>query len=675
LPAAQMSPPAERPTKRAFDILLALATLASLPAFARELYTLARAHSYAAIIGYAVFFLALGAVAIIRIYPRRGPSFPETKVFRPFLTPDDDDTVFVPRATEEEALWSLLTRNAVSPTDRILFLIGESGVGKSSLVSLALRDRASDRANHLPAMSIDHDLRSELADRRARPNSVPAHDILVVDQFEQFVAAAATDLTPAHKLETLAQLILELFGESPEYRLIIIVRPEWIWQLRHLGDLAPTASNTLAVGGFERDSVGEIEKIMSKFIKVGVEVSVVAEVLEDLTNDNRISPVQLEIVGAMIEVEAKDARVPRDKEWYRGTLISASHAMAKYRDIAIKSAKDRRVAAKIMLALSTRTRFRVRRSDDELRARLFENDAVIKECLENLKGTKVVRVDDGGKAELAHDFLASLVQGMSSDATTPRERDNVLFHFEPNRSGKLSRALTPERRRRKLIGPFGAFEATCLVIGLIMVCGRSLAYQAWPHIGPVRYLPESWGSLPQLDVAYLPIGLVHYAWLYYLSSIYARVFGHLQEWFLQRVLSVGILISGLLGIFVGTLSPTTWIIDLGVVGLILGLKLLALGCSSRISPGSRKEVRGIGWRTSLNLIIIGLAGVAADHFWRSHMSQGYWPTLFAAQSAAAAGALLYGVLLLMPVHASQAATSEMLGLLGRRDEVVIIDVV
>lgn len=659
----------------AVEVVLAMATLLAVPPFVSYTYDNLAAHRYSIISGLAIFLTVLIYIAGRRLIRRRRKRIVKLKYFFPFATFKKRPKTFIPRTKEEDELQVFLerVRNEVklSGGKPVAYIVGESGVGKSSLIASIKKKGNWPLNKPLTTGTLLTSINDE-ADR-----THPAGEmIFIVDQLERFIGKAGA---PALKksLTKLRASLTTLFANVPDSLVLFVIRPEWHWYLGRLGKkFAPSRQNTFVLEGFDLQEGREMKDIKGRFKKIGVKRGVEKAVRKELSVAGRISPVQLGIVGATIEAEVKSQRrksgEQRDRQWYEQTIGSTTKAMAKYRDRLVGESPNKRVTAKILLALSTRTRFRVTQSLSVLQYRLFENESTINECIKYLVKKRVVRKEDvnGEKElELSHDFIAALVQGMSSDAVTPRERDNVLFNFEPNRV--LSKILNEERSRRLWVGIFGPFELACLVIGLSIALTRAFAFRWFPHIWMApQYLPVKAAIFPEIDLAYLPIGVVNIAWLYYLITIYARLFGRLDEGRWGKFFSWAFMAVGIGCMFVAALCPITWVLGVGFIGLVFGIKLVSLGLNPRVSAASsRKEIRGIGGRTVLNLSAISLAGLAAMLAWTGSLTAPNGIADFATQSAAIASAFLLGVILLMPVHASPAATSELLGLLARSDEI------
>jgi hypothetical protein len=538
----------------------------------------------------------------------------------------------------------------------------------------------------------------------------------VVDQFERFIAASGGAAALERNMDTLVEAIRSVVQTS-DTNLLFVVRPEWFYYLLWLQPYGPSDDNIHYLKGVPIGTGSpEAAEITTRFVEVSERYGheLAQEVVSDLDEGQVISPVKLQVVGSMVEFRASIERSGSqlDAAWYRRRFTNAGDALAQYLEYLVDASPDRRVATKILVALSTRTRFRVTCQRGDLRARLFEEPEAVDACLTYLQGDgpeydergdrpkySVVK-DRGERIELAHDFLASMIQGVCPDAVTPRERDNVMFHFDPSRSGSISGlflrhstatggALPVEGPVSSRLGPFSKFEIATLALALAVILLRTLGVggQPWlPWLTNER--PYVVGGLQPtgVDLAYFFTGVAEFAWLYYLCLIHARTFSRLiGESTRQRFLSRSVPLVALALICVAAILPEAWVACLGAAGVWYGAKLWVLSRSSQVSANSRREIRGIAVRTMANMGAIVALGVGAAFYWSNrlqhgalllggrHLQHGTWYHVFVGQCGVLASMFLYGVILLAPVHASPGQTSEFLGLLARTDEMPAVE--
>lgn len=627
--------------------------------------------------GVYIFLLFLIITACFKaLYPR--PTIPPitSNNFRPFAPPTADDRYFFPRERDAEQLISAVTE----VDERITYVFGYSGVGKSTLVHRNLTAALEDRGWKVHSESRYEALEEALAEFRATLQRTEKPTLLVLDQLEQYIGAQ-TAAGVNSRLRQLSMTIAELCNTSGQLRVMLVVRPEWSYELRHMGALRPSETNVVDVAGPSEDRTPEAFHSMKATLADATSWELAEHVINDLTQAGELSPVLYQLVGAVVEHEFGDT-TNADTRWYDETIGGIVGAVKIYRDRLVASAPDPRVATKVLLALSTRTRFRVSVDRASLSELLYERAAIVKEVIDHLKvidpdhEQPVVVETSGNKLSLAHDYLAAIFQGMSSGEISSRERDNVLFHFEPRRRGPSNRSPVKPGQPQRWLGDLGAVEVGVLVVCFGVILARLLYLfdvPWWPELSRVEVSPSRLDFIRRVDVSYLPIALAQGGWAIYIAMIHARVFRRLNEPPAQRLLSRVVLFSVVVAALLAAGFTEGWVVTIGGVGCLLGVKLWLLGRWRLVSEVAGREVSGIGIRTAGNLFLIGGLGAIGAAFWYHLLADPSRQYVFDIWTAGVGGLLLYGVLMLGPVQASRRNAAEMLGLLARTDEPLLLE--
>ena len=609
---------------------------------------------------YAIFigFIAYAVVRYMLPVQAKGPIVAEH--FQPFAPFDADDKYFLPRRRDVDTILA-----AIHDASRVLLIVGHSGTGKSILLRREVEPILSPHYDFLRISNYES-LKTDLSNAERSIRSSHRPTILVLDQFEQALGLASTKNLAAD-LDIISRQITELIQDSRSTKLIIVIRPEWYYDLRLFLTVPTSELTELYLSGPRPAADSDTFDTMETRLTGVVPAVVARRVVADLTTDNELSPVAYQIIGAVLEDRHPTALEP-GVPWYENEIGGINGAIAYYCKRLVEGSVDPRVATKILLALSTQSHFRVSVYKDKLKY-LHEEKATVQKCLAYLIEQRVISEPNTYSVSLAHDYLAAVFHGITSDHISPRERDNVLFNFDPGRQSSPSLKEHVKKNTKPTLGDLGVPELACLVLTTALICIRLFAPGRipWLNISRVHPVYNRFQVLPHLDAGYLFIALVQFCWAIYVVLVSGRLLSRLNEGVRGRALSSAVLGAVVVGALGGAVFPEGWVVSIALVGCTLGLKLWIYGKFGGISDVSAGEVAGIGRRTFFNLLIISAIGLYASGYWYQHLHARSWQHVFDAQTAAGALILCYGVVFLAPVHASRRASAEMLGLIDRMD--------
>jgi cadmium resistance protein CadD (predicted permease) len=583
-----------------------------------------------------------------------------TQYFKPFAEPDPDWTW--PRDAEVSALQTSLL------LQRVTLVVGASGMGKTVLLGTllpgALGRTIGDDYFRISTYEPTHHRLQQAAQRDDA--------IVVLDQFEQYLAYLET-LSPnecAAEKAWLKSAYLEARTRAG-VRFIIAVRQEWYFSLKFLADLLPSFEETVTVTP-PADIPGDPirEKMIEQFVEgLGLaKTTAGSEILEMISRDRdgRLLPLEVQIVGAQLERSAKRHNV--GPKYLERVLHGVSGAINEYFDDIIEGAPDRRVALKVLCALSARTRFRRQEAFHNILEAVYEVPEDVERALGYLREQSlIVQVDRAGtRFELTHDYLAELFNQKSATDLDPAERDNVQYHItEPDDDGATQGSLVLSLSERQGGTGRWTMPRVVLIVLAALMTIRLLDFGLpWyvANSGPIERTVAP-GHL--LDQTYLVVYAPQLAWAVYLALFYERIFANLRESRLEKLMSQMTVLVVLPCAIVAMFIPHAWILSIGCCGFVIGLKMMSVGRARQVNAAARKRMFNMGIITTSNMVLALLVGGTSFGFSialvHTPADTNTWTLLMVPWS------VLFTVacLTLAPSHVQRSAAALTLGFLAR----------
>jgi hypothetical protein len=587
----------------------------------------------------------------------RAAQVPTTTVFRPFASMRPDQTW--PRSELESLVTEIL-----NPNDRIPLVVGASGVGKSTLLNVMVREKIEfeDPKISYTVLSARYStlveqLRVAMADCNSqRPK------VIVVDQFEQWLALIGQkswkDRRRAHKE---LRKILEAAQKRSDFTIVISVRRDWYFEMSFLGDLVPApngVSQIQAPVDAENDPMWA--GIRRSFVDVLDDEGLADTILERLSPTGRLSPLQAQIVGAVLERKVESG-VAMDIDYFDDELGGLAGATDAYFKEVLEGSARPELCLKILYALSVKTRYRTRAKLSMLVDSLYENTDAVKAELEYLVDQRLVDKPSSGTYALAHDFLGEFFSAKSGLELEPTVRDNIQIYAaaQGQHSSVVNSRNRSEVHQRR---PFGMIVAVCLL--LLMTVRFFYFGLDWILVGPDVATPLV-GEL--FDASFLLIFVPYAAWICYCGLFYDRLLVHLRESRFQRFFSIFIVLNLIVSVLLGILIPVAWLLGVATGGIFFAGKMLWLSRHPDLNRSAQKRLRHYGVPTLINLLIVGGLGIVGIVFSVMYVDSGT-PTdvnWWIAANLVASIMVTYSCLALAPRHVSRESVAQMLGLIGR----------
>jgi hypothetical protein len=113
------------------------------------------------------------------------------------------------------------------------------------------------------------------------------------------------------------------------------------------------------------------------------------------------------------------------------------------------------------------------------------------------------------------------------------------------------------------------------------------------------------------DVTYLLILAPYAVWIFYVALFYDRLFAHLKEGGVERMLSIFVVLNLIVSVLLGIFVPFAWLIGVATGGIVFSAKMLRLSRNGQISRSARERLASYVVPTILNLILVAIIGIAA----------------------------------------------------------------
>lgn len=645
--------------------------LALVPTFG-ALASSIKDHNWIGTAIYGLFLGALGFLAYIQLRRHRPLKQINTVVFQPFLKLPELDVW--PRPSDLDSINSALRHHS----HLLPLVVGASGSGKTVLLHRLLEDQL--RVKKIPHEYIDEyaDFREHLTIilndyKAARPNnhepnlaeSYATEPVVILDQFEQYLAYLR-QLTPDGRERERAWFknVITTCRSEDRCRFLISIRNEWYYDLEWLGDMIPAPVNCISIAGPRANAEDDITRttIAARLKKVLGDDTVKDSVLTALGrgSSGRLLLLETQIVGAVLERDISLGRTI-GPSYIATTLGGIEGAIDKYFEGILEGAMDRRVALKVLCALSVRTDFRRQEKIADLLDGLFEDSEDVREALKYLAKQRIVIERPTARYELVHDYIARYFHQKSGSELDPTDRDNVLYHFEGDTAeiNKFIALTTEADKSRRGLFAFAVIGPLIFIMTLRLIFG--LPWSEPPNLLSEEFLWD--GRF--FDVVYLPIYVAHLAWAIYVALLYQRLLSRFSETPLNRLFSQITVLNMAACVVAAMFVPYIWLASIGWGGIVVGLKLLSVSRVKQINSAARTRFRLFGGVTIFNLVFLATLGVilalVSSRYVTNHKSINSWIYVSCLFSLI----VTYACSVLAAVHVQRRGVSQLLGLLAR----------
>jgi len=551
----------------------------------------------------------------------------ETKVFAPIGLGKEKDPL--PRSKEIEEILLKIKNN-----QNILIIYGASGSGKSTIVNdlllpvlieegweaknvirgfeniISFKDKIRGSLyNSGISKYLDHDFLNTLKFKKQSKEDIEAKIVLVFDQFEQFFENAS------EKDICWFRNIIDAFESIKKFTIIIIVREEYFSKLAFIKDKYDIFNLSIYIPGINLADKGD-EDTIKAIHKLGIVVKneeLTKEICNELESKKEVLPLEIQIVGYMLEVIKHELSTKRDlvlnKDTFKKYYQSKEGLIREYFVMFIDAMRYKDTAKSVLYALSTEKRIKRRYTIEELSYITHREEYQINEVLESLFDLGIITIEDGRYA-FAHDYFAEKYHELSGTLIEPIDRDNISYFSDIIKSRK--KRFLKERESRDILKKRNSIiNIVFLLIYSILVFRLlcPLFRIGWDQIESIfnidAFTKLTTYKIP-FDYYYLPAFIASSVCACYVWNIFRNFILLVPT---KRFLSIVFFIINCLMILLGTIEPHYWIVFAGIAGFLIAVRILmaTAGSQNKWLPRQYNFIRSIGYRTLINMIIfIGL---------------------------------------------------------------------
>jgi hypothetical protein len=445
-----------------------------------------------------------------------------------------------------------------------MFLTGRSGAGKSTLFRTEIKP-AFERdgwnvvviSNYVdPVVGVASALasfapveRRQVRDLTFDRDCIASESRFLLIVFDQLEQLAAHPVQVQYWVRDFIGHILQ----NSSVRVAVIVRQEFLYEIRHLGSIVPSPHRLYEITGL--DSRASTEDIRAALAALGTvaELEVVAALLSELTIDpardsvappsGQILPVDLQLTGEVLEREwRKDNRTRVDRLHFvrlGGTRLSI---MRQYFDTYIKASPYPFVTSTVLFALAVSPPPKAL-SIDHLAHATYSGAKSVGKVVTFLVEHRLVQSIDDNHFQLAHDALATLYREIASASLSVGVREAVSYGVDHAEVGVVRSSASARGHIR------AATVVFVVMIGTIFV----------------RFVLALFARGSSSPVSYLIVAPSHLAWAFFMYRLARNVFVRMPG--LYAGLWVAFAIMGSISLAIAMVWPSLWVLAMGTTGL------------------------------------------------------------------------------------------------------------
>ena len=343
---------------------------------------------------------------------------------------ENDADIFKGRDKESEKL----QRNVISQKRPISLLIGNSGVGKTSLILAGLFPRLNmmgwecvwtrplnpDPIKHIlnninTKLPLGHGSNNIISSIKKLSDECKSDVIIAIDQFEDILRS------PTHAKEKIGNILLCTHGRSfKNIHILLSYRGDYEPEIKlFLNDSGVTRLDSVPLIGIEMSEVNGVLRNIFEVNHVGISEELLDRIVQELekeSEDGKFYPPFIQIVSSSLINLAKSNKGVITEGLYNNQAISVGKIIGTYLIKRLDEFGDinsvkRRNVEEILKEL-VRDGAKDQKGKNDLDRYLDISGNELQGLLDELVDKRLVRHLDNDKYEIIHDYLASRVEGL-----------------------------------------------------------------------------------------------------------------------------------------------------------------------------------------------------------------------------------------------------------------------
>lgn len=568
--------------------------------------------------------------------------FEDNKVFSSVVDPS---TIWTREDTAQEiADW-------IGSAYSVDVMVGESGVGKTILIENEVRKKLNSKGLGVHVIR-DYDNISDRIGGFERDETV-----VFLDQFEQVLK------NPSNKNGDILESVeteLDRLQEMKTVYPVIVIQKRWFFDLATISSEVPPPREAFEVPRLNRHSSLGTGTILDEFERALNNEEVASEVVSELCGkDQTFLPIEAKVVGTVLEDETTTSGRVKTKDFYK-QYDNKNKIIEDYFRKTIDASKYPESAKKILMSLSAN-----RDKVSSLKAKdiafiTHDTDEIVDYTL-GFFGRKSIVEEEKNKGyfRLAHKYIAEKFYDLSSSILDPTDRDNIL-HFYNEIDDEENHTFTFNDlnmvKNRHYIG----YSIFCIIYTILSLRLFFPEIFTFLDLSPDKLFGET-----LVDVGYIPIFVTLLGWATYITLLYNRFLSRLDESWPGKVTSLLVVITCALGALTSAVWPSTWLLVISFVGLVVAIKFFHIQYQPHLSVIASDFFKNRGQRTINNMLSTLIIGVLFFISIVQYEIMTKFPIWYMVSSAIIALVMIPQIYRSIKLHCSNQSSSTMVNMYNR----------
>lgn len=452
-----------------------------------------------------------------------------------------------------------------------IVVVGESGIGKTTFVNQVTDGEYKIIDNY------DYDHTIDLG----KLNKVKG---VIFDQFEQYIERTVEN--NSIEKNVIKEYINNLMNNG--CICIIVIKKEWYFDLKFLGDFIPTPAQSFELTGFSDDN----KSIYSSLDSV-CKTEDIKNIIKDVCSKRSlINPLEMQLIGAVLELETNNQNGEEiTKEKYE-CLGGKTNIIRNYINMHIKKMHNKEIIREILYTLSLSTNYDKSMTIGDMCKFTHRQQKHIETSVNSIEEIGLIKKING-KYYLGHGYLSQIIVAYTGMKLDPIQRDNIRFFIENNTYSNKNKG---ENKSKYPVQNY--FLAAALFVGLIKL------------LEPLHQLNIFSGAINTeyfLDASYVLIFTCHGLWVYYVAKFYKVFFFRIANTLLSKVSALLMVALACLSMMLGAMYPEYWLALVSIGGFAVAFNIMLISNYS-LNQAAKQRFSSMSKETLVNMFVLLLLG-------------------------------------------------------------------